>query len=64
MRLNYNFILFLILLFGQNANGAENLFLYKGTFSRSIKIDELYQFETTKKPSKKLKNLIKMLLSI
>ena len=28
----------------QSAKGAENLFLYKGTFSRTIKIEELYNF--------------------
>ena len=43
-----------------NAKGAENLFLYKGTFSRSIKIEELSKFKLTKKPSNKLKNLIKI----
>ena len=43
-----------------NAKGAENLYLYKGTFSRAIEIDELYKFKETKKPSNKLKNLIQI----
>ena len=42
------------------AKGAENLFLYKGTFSRTIKIDELYKFKITNKPSNKLKSLMKI----
>ena len=42
------------------AKGAENLYLYKGTFSRSIKIEELNRFKLTKKPNSKLKNLIKI----
>ena len=60
MKLQYNYIILLIFFLGQSARGAENLFLYKGTFSRSITIDELYKFKTTKEPSKKLKNLIKI----
>ena len=51
-------IILLLLFFNQSAKGAENLFLYKGTFSRSIKIEELSKFRLTKKPSNKLKNLI------
>ena len=54
------YIILLILFFNQSAKGAENLFLYKGTFSRSIKIEELSKFRLTKKPSNKLKNLIKI----
>jgi len=42
------------------SKGAENLFLYKGTFSRTIEINELYKFKITKKPSNKLKNLMKI----
>ena len=49
-----------MLFFNQSARGAENLYLYKGTFSRSIKIEELSEFKLTKKPSNKLKNLIKI----
>ena len=60
MNLKYKYIILLILIFNQSAKGAENLFLYKGTFSRSIKIEELYKFKVTKRPSNKLKNLIKI----
>ena len=58
--MKFKFIFLLILFFNQSAKGAENLFLYKGTFSRSIKIEELSKFKLTKKPSNKLKNLIKI----
>ena len=60
MNSKYKYIIPLILFFNQSAKGAENLYLYKGTFSRSIKIEELSQFKLTKKPSNKLKNLIKI----
>ena len=43
-----------------NAKSAETIFLYKGTFSRTIKLNELYKFQETKIPSSKLKNLIKI----
>ncbi len=58
--MKFKYIVLLILFFNQSAKGAENLFLYKGTFSRSIKIEELSKFKLTKKPSNKLKNLIKI----
>ena len=58
--MKFKHIILLILFFNQSAKGAENLFLYKGTFSRSIKIEELSKFKLTKKPSNKLKNLIKI----
>ena len=58
--MKFKYIILLILFFNQSAKGAENLFLYKGTFSRSIKIEELSTFKLTKKPSNKLKNLIKI----
>ena len=60
MNFKYSYVVILILFFNQSAKGAENLFLYKGTFSRSIKIEELSKFKLTKKPSNKLKNLIKI----
>ncbi len=59
MNLKYNFFILLLFL-SQNAKGAENLFLYKGTFSRTIEINELDKFQKTEKPSNKLKNLIKI----
>ena len=58
--MKFKYIILLILFLNQSAKGAENLFLYKGTFSRSIKIEELSKFKLTKKPSNKLKNLIKI----
>ena len=61
MNLNYkNIILLLFLFFIPSAKSAENLFLYKGNFSRAIKIQDLNDFTKTKKPSKKLKNLMKI----
>ena len=53
-------IFLLFLYFCSSAKSAENIFLYKGNFSRTIKIEELRTFQITKKPSKKLKNLIKI----
>jgi hypothetical protein len=58
--MKFKYIILSILFFSQSAKGAENLVLYKGTFSRSIKIEELSRFNLTKKPSNKLKNLIKI----
>ncbi len=58
--MKFKYIIVLILFFNQSAKGAENLFLYKGSFSRSIKIEELSKFRLKKKPSNKLKNLIKI----
>jgi len=58
--MKFKYIILLILFFNQSAKGAENLFLYRGSFSRSIKIEELSKFRLTKKPSNKLKNLIKI----
>ena len=54
------FILLTLLLFIPNAKGADTIFLYKGTFSRTIEIEELYKFKRTKIPSQKLKNLIRI----
>ena len=56
----FKYITLLILFFTPSAKGAENLFIYKGTFSRTIEIEELHKFKTTKVPSNKLKNLIKI----
>ena len=60
MNFKYIYITLLILSFSPSAKGAENLFLYKGTFSRNIEIEDLYKFKLTKIPSNKLKNLIKI----
>ncbi|WP_257473454.1 alpha/beta hydrolase [Prochlorococcus marinus] len=49
-----------MLFFSPSVKGAERLFLYKGTFSRNIKIEELYKFRETEIPSTKLKNLIRI----
>ncbi len=60
MYFKYNYVIFLILFLNSTAKGAENVFLYKGTFSRTVNIEELNKFIMTKKPSNKLKNLIKL----
>ena len=60
MNLKHYYIILIILFLNPSSKAAENLFLYKGTFSRTIKIEELYKFKITKKPSKKLKNLMKI----
>ena len=61
MYLNYkNIIVLVILFFCQSAKSAENIFLYKGTFSRTIEIEELNKFNETRKPSNKLKSLMKI----
>ena len=59
MNLKYHFILFFTaLLLTPIAKGAETIYLYKGTFSRTLKIEELNEFKRTKIPSTKLKNLL------
>tara|TARA_Y100001968_G_C19302864_1_gene690023 strand:+ start:233 stop:793 length:561 start_codon:yes stop_codon:yes gene_type:complete len=60
MKLKFNFIILLSFFLIPNVKSAENLYLYKGTFSRTIKIEELYNFNKTNKASKKLKNLIRI----
>ena len=61
MYLNYkNILILLILFFYPNAKSAENIFLYKGTFSRTIEIEELNKFNETRNPSNKLKSLMKI----
>ena len=60
MNLKNHFIALSILFFIPSAKGAENIFLYKGTFNRTLEIKELNKFKMTKKPSKKLKNLMKI----
>ena len=60
MNLKYNYFLLFIFLYIQNVKAAETIFLYKGTFSRTISINELYNFKKTKIPSQKLKSLIKI----
>ena len=59
IKINY-FILFILLFFSPNSKSAETIFLYKGTFNRTIEIEELYIFKKTKVASYKLKNLIKI----
>ena len=61
MFLNYkNIVVLIILVLYPNAKSAENIFLYKGTFSRTIEIEELNKFNETKNPSNKLKSLMKI----
>ena len=54
------FFLLLTLFFIPSAKGAERIFLYKGTFSRTITIEELSRFKKTKVANYKLKNLIRI----
>ena len=56
-----NILLLIILFFYPSAKSAENIFLYKGTFSRTIEIEELNKFNETGKPSNKLKSLMKII---
>ena len=58
--IHYFFISLTLPFLIQSAKGAETIFLYKGTFNRSLNIDELSIFKETKIPSSKLKNLIKI----
>ena len=60
MKIIYQYIILLIFFFSSSAKGAETLFLYKGTFSRSIQIEELEKFKFTKQPSNKLQNLMRI----
>tara|TARA_B100000214_G_C23776726_1_gene539394 strand:- start:216 stop:776 length:561 start_codon:yes stop_codon:yes gene_type:complete len=60
MNIKQVYFLFLLLFLLPNVKAAETIFLYKGTFSRSIKIEELDEFKKTKKSSTKLKNLLKI----
>ena len=62
MNLKYKKSIFLISLFFliPSAKSAETLFLYQGTFSRSIQIEEIYKFKKSKVASYKLKNLLKI----
>ena len=61
MKLNYKNIILLISLFLiPTAKSAEKLFIYQGSFNRSIAIEELYKFKNTKLASSKLKSLIKI----
>ena len=60
MNIISKFILIFSFFLCPSVKAAENLFLYKGTFNRKIKIEELYKFKTSGKASAKLKNLIKV----
>ena len=60
MNLKYAKLILLALVLIPNAKSAETLFLYQGTLSRKINIDELYEFQKTKIPSRKLKNILKI----
>tara|TARA_B100000965_G_scaffold168812_1_gene140815 strand:- start:1468 stop:2031 length:564 start_codon:yes stop_codon:yes gene_type:complete len=59
MKLNHNNIILLLALFLiPNAKSAEIISLYQGTLSRTIKVEELNEFQKTKVPSTKLKNIL------
>ena len=61
MKLKYNHIILLLALFLiPEAKSAETIFLYQGTLSRTINVEELSEFKKTKIPSSKLKNILKM----
>ena len=60
MNLKYAKLILLAFLLIPNAKSAETLFLYQGTLNRKINIDELYEFQRTKIPSRKLKNIMKI----
>ena len=60
MKLKYSFFVLFTFFLSPNVKGAENLYLYKGTFSRTLKVEELSKFKDSKKTSKKLNNLIKV----
>ncbi len=51
-------LLCLFIIINPSAKASEKIYLYKGTFSRTILVDELINFEKTKKPSNKLKKLM------
>ncbi len=52
------FLLLLFLIIYPKTKAAETIYLYKGTFNRTISIKELSNFEKTKIPSNKLKKLM------
>ena len=56
----FKHIILIMLFLTPSARGAENLYIYKGIFSRTIEIKELHKFKSTKVPSNKLKNLMKI----
>ena len=59
--MKYKNLIFLIALFLiPSAKSAETIFLYQGTLNRTIKIEELSKFKETKRPSTKLKNILKI----
>jgi len=60
MNLKYAKLILLAFLLIPNAKSAETLFLYKGNLNRQINIDDLYEFQRTKIPSRKLKNIMKI----
>ena len=60
MKLKYAKLILLAFLLIPNAKSAETLFLYQGTLNRKINIDDLYEFQRTKIPSRKLKNIMKI----
>ena len=39
---------------------AENIYLYRGTFSRTISVNELEEFLKNRKPNKRLKKIIRL----
>ena len=60
MNLKYAKLTLLAFLLIPHAKSAETIFLYQGTLNRKINIDDLYEFQRTKIPSRKLKNIMKI----
>ena len=60
MNIKYNYIILFLFFLVPSARGAETLFLYKGTFNRTISIEELNNYKKTKQASRKLKNLMRI----
>ncbi len=57
---HHKILLLISLIFTPSAKSAERVFLYQGTFSRTIEVEELYNFKESNVTSSKLKNLIKI----
>ena len=60
MNLKYAKLILLAFVLIPSAKSAETLFLYQGTLNRKINIDDLYEFQKTKIPNRKLKNIMKI----
>ena len=57
-KISRSFLLFLFLMIYPKIKAAETIYIYKGTFNRTISVEELINFEKTKIVSPKLKKLM------